>query len=104
MLVKVVLVDINPKMVEAWRATFEENPEVEIVQGSMLEQTVDAWVTPTNCAGEHGRRPRRRRSRATSAPAIERRVQAEIAPAARRPAAGGPRHLRPDRRRPGPRS
>jgi O-acetyl-ADP-ribose deacetylase (regulator of RNase III) len=51
MLVKVTLVDINPRMVAAWQATFEENPEVEIVQGSMLEQTVDAWVSPTNSRG-----------------------------------------------------
>jgi len=51
MLVKVVLVDINPKMVQAWRTTFEENPEVEIVQGSMLEQPVSAWVSPTNARG-----------------------------------------------------
>lgn len=51
MLVKVVLVDINPKMVQAWQATFEENPEVEIVQGSMLAQTVSAWVSPTNARG-----------------------------------------------------
>ena len=48
MATKIVLVDINPKMIRAWRATFEENPEAEIVQGSMLEQKVDAWVTPTN--------------------------------------------------------
>jgi O-acetyl-ADP-ribose deacetylase (regulator of RNase III) len=48
MATKIVLVDINPKMIRAWRATFEENPEVEIIQGSMLEQKVDAWVTPTN--------------------------------------------------------
>jgi O-acetyl-ADP-ribose deacetylase (regulator of RNase III) len=51
MLVKVVLVDINPKMVAAWRATFEENPEVEIIQGSMLDQPVSAWVSPTNSRG-----------------------------------------------------
>jgi O-acetyl-ADP-ribose deacetylase (regulator of RNase III) len=48
MLVRVVLTDINPKMISAWRETFEENPEVEIVQGSMLDQGVSAWVTPTN--------------------------------------------------------
>src|SRR4051794_19202828 len=46
--VKVVLVDINPKMIKAWRATFEEEPGVEVVEGSMLERKVDAWVTPTN--------------------------------------------------------
>lgn len=49
--VQVVLVDINKKMVEAWRETFEENPEVKIVQGSMLDQQVGAWVTPTNSGG-----------------------------------------------------
>ncbi len=48
MLVRVALVDINPKMIAAWRETFEENPEVDIIQGSMLEQQVGAWVTPTN--------------------------------------------------------
>lgn len=46
--VKVILVDINPKMAAAWRDSFEDNPEVEIVTGSMLERRVDAWVTPTN--------------------------------------------------------
>jgi O-acetyl-ADP-ribose deacetylase (regulator of RNase III) len=51
MLVKVVLVDVNPQMVAAWRATFEENPEVEIIQSSMLEQPVSAWVSPTNSVG-----------------------------------------------------
>ncbi len=51
MLVKVILVDVNPKMVQAWRATFEENPEVDIVDGSMLNQTVSAWVSPTNARG-----------------------------------------------------
>ncbi len=75
--VKILLVDVNPKMIAAWRSSFEENPEVEVVQGSMLDQRVDAWVTPTN-------------SRASMdggldgvikghfGPAIERRVQAEI--------------------------
>jgi O-acetyl-ADP-ribose deacetylase (regulator of RNase III) len=51
MLVRVTLVDVNPKMVEAWRNTFEENPEVEILQGSMLDQMVSAWVSPTNSKG-----------------------------------------------------
>ncbi len=51
MRVKVVLVDINPKIIAAWRETFEESPEVEIVHGSMLDQTVSAWVSPTNSAG-----------------------------------------------------
>jgi O-acetyl-ADP-ribose deacetylase (regulator of RNase III) len=51
LLVKVVLVDVNPKMVQAWRSTFEENPEVEVVLGSMLEQPVSAFVSPTNSKG-----------------------------------------------------
>lgn len=49
--VKVVLCDINPKMVKAWKETFEENPEVEILQGSMTDMQTSAWVTPTNSAG-----------------------------------------------------
>ncbi len=51
MQVKVVLCDINPKMVKAWQDTFEENPEVEILQGSMTDMQVSAWVSPTNSAG-----------------------------------------------------
>jgi len=51
MLVRVFLVDINPKMVHAWRESFEENHEVEIIQGSMLQQQVGAWVSPTNARG-----------------------------------------------------
>ncbi|MFL5338679.1 MAG: macro domain-containing protein [Gemmataceae bacterium] len=51
MQLQTTLVDINPRMVKAWRATFEENPEVAVVQGSMLDQNVDAWVTPTNSRG-----------------------------------------------------
>ena len=51
MLVRVVLVDVNPKVVNAWRVTFEENPEVDLVHGSMLEQQVSAWATPTNARG-----------------------------------------------------
>jgi O-acetyl-ADP-ribose deacetylase (regulator of RNase III) len=48
---KVVLVDVNPEVVRAWRQVFADNPEVRIVQGSILEQQVDAWVTPTNSRG-----------------------------------------------------
>lgn len=46
--VKVVLCDVNPKVVKAWQETFEENPEVEVVHGSILEQHASAWCTPTN--------------------------------------------------------
>jgi O-acetyl-ADP-ribose deacetylase (regulator of RNase III) len=51
MLVKIILVDINARMIDAWRTTFEENPEVEIVHGSMLQQQASAWVSPTNSRG-----------------------------------------------------
>jgi O-acetyl-ADP-ribose deacetylase (regulator of RNase III) len=48
MLVRVTLTDINPKMIKAWQSTFEENPEVDIIAGSMLDAATSAWVTPTN--------------------------------------------------------
>lgn len=51
MLVRVMLVDVNAKMTKAWRATFEENAEVDVVDGSMLDQQVSAWVSPTNARG-----------------------------------------------------
>ncbi|WP_394839081.1 macro domain-containing protein [Pendulispora rubella] len=51
MLVRVILVDVNPKMVAAWKATFEENLEVDVVAGSMLDQQVSAYVSPTNSKG-----------------------------------------------------
>jgi O-acetyl-ADP-ribose deacetylase (regulator of RNase III) len=77
MATKIVLVDINPKMIAAWRSTFEENPEVEIVSGSMLAQVVDAWVTPTNSkASMDGGLDAAIKGH--FGPAIERRVQAEI--------------------------
>jgi hypothetical protein len=56
---QVILVDVNPKMVAAWREVFVDNPEVIIVHGSMTDQATSAWVTPTNSQGLHGRRPRR---------------------------------------------
>lgn len=48
---KVVLVDVNAKVVEAWLAAFADTPEVEICKGSLLGQNVDAWVSPTNSRG-----------------------------------------------------
>ena len=50
-LLKVVLVDVNTKVVQAWRAAFADTPEVEIHKGSILDQRVDAWVSPTNSRG-----------------------------------------------------
>ncbi|MBV6703066.1 macro domain-containing protein [Kitasatospora aureofaciens] len=48
---KVVLTDINTTVVEAWRAAFADTPEIEIRAGSILDETVDAWVSPTNSRG-----------------------------------------------------
>ncbi|MFE7796933.1 macro domain-containing protein [Nocardia sp. NPDC057440] len=48
---RVVLIDINPHVVEAWRAAFADNPGIEIRRGSILDEYVDAWVTPTNSRG-----------------------------------------------------
>lgn len=48
---KLVLVDVSPKVVAAWRDVFEDNPEVSIAQASMLDQHTDAWVTSTNSRG-----------------------------------------------------
>ena len=49
--VKVVLRDINPRVVEAWLAAFADTPDVEIHKGSVVDQDADAWVSPTNSAG-----------------------------------------------------
>ncbi len=78
MTVKVILVDINPRMIEAWRTSFEENPEVDVVQGSLLDQRVDAWVTPTNSRGNMGGGLDGVIKRHLGAQ-IEQRVQGEIA-------------------------
>lgn len=45
---QVILVDVNPRMVAAWREVFADHPEVLVVHGSMLDQATDAWVSPTN--------------------------------------------------------
>ncbi|WP_433248392.1 macro domain-containing protein [Streptosporangium sp. CA-135522] len=48
---KVVLADINAEVVQTWRAAFADTPEIEICKGSILDQHVDAWVSPTNSRG-----------------------------------------------------
>ncbi|MEV6002341.1 macro domain-containing protein [Streptomyces griseomycini] len=48
---RVVLTDLNAKVVEAWRAAFADTPGVEIRKGSILDEQVDAWVNPTNSKG-----------------------------------------------------
>jgi hypothetical protein len=44
MLVSVVLTDVDPQIVAAWRAAFGENPEVHIVEGPLAKQQVSAWI------------------------------------------------------------
>ncbi|MER6996171.1 macro domain-containing protein [Streptomyces sp. NPDC000410] len=48
---RVVLTDINTQVVESWRAAFADTPEIEIRKGSILDEKVDAWVSPTNSRG-----------------------------------------------------
>ncbi|MFF3886367.1 ADP-ribosyltransferase domain-containing protein [Streptomyces sp. NPDC001914] len=48
---RVVLTDVNERVVEAWRAAFADTPGIEIRKGSILDEDVDAWVTPTNSRG-----------------------------------------------------
>lgn len=52
MAIKVVLVDLNTKMISAWQQHFAHDPNVTIVHGSILDQHVDAWVSPTNVQGD----------------------------------------------------
>ena len=48
---RVVLTDTNARVVEAWRAAFADTPGIEIRKGSILDEQVDAWVSPTNSRG-----------------------------------------------------
>ncbi|MQS11070.1 Appr-1-p processing protein [Streptomyces kaniharaensis] len=48
---RVVLTDVNTTVVEAWRAAFADTPGIEIREGSILDEQVDAWVSPTNSRG-----------------------------------------------------
>ncbi|GAA1359195.1 macro domain-containing protein [Catellatospora chokoriensis] len=49
---KVVLSDVNAKVVQAWQSAFADTPEVEITRGSIIDRHVDAWVSPTNSLGD----------------------------------------------------
>lgn len=48
---RIRLVDLNAKVVDAWEKAFAAHPEVERSCDSMLSQKVDVWVTPTNSKG-----------------------------------------------------
>jgi O-acetyl-ADP-ribose deacetylase (regulator of RNase III) len=52
MSLRIALADLNPEMVRAWRRAFEGEPEVTVVQGSLLAQPTRAWVSPTNAGGQ----------------------------------------------------
>ena len=47
----VVLTDVNPAVVQAWRAAFADTPGISVRRGSILDENVDAWVSPTNSRG-----------------------------------------------------
>ena len=48
---KIILCDINAKMVDAWRSAFNLYPEVEIIQGDIFKIDADALVSPANSFG-----------------------------------------------------
>jgi len=48
---RVVLTDINTEVVQAWLAAFADVPGVDVHKGSILDEHVDAWVSPTNAMG-----------------------------------------------------
>ncbi|WP_031512085.1 macro domain-containing protein [Streptomyces sp. NRRL F-5123] len=48
---RVVLADVSATVVESWRAAFADTPGIEIRKASILDQDVDAWVSPTNSRG-----------------------------------------------------
>ena len=50
--VKLTLVDLNPKMIDAWLGVFDGEPNVEVVRGSLLDEHVDAWIAPTNARAQ----------------------------------------------------
>lgn len=74
---EIVLVEVNRQVVRAWREALAGEPSVEIVQGSLFDQRVDAWVSPTNAraqmnGGLDGLLAR------TFGPTLEARVQREV--------------------------
>lgn len=48
---KIILADLDPHLVQAWRSTFTACPEVECHPGSILELRADAIVSPANSFG-----------------------------------------------------
>ena len=48
---KIVLIDRNPKLVEAWQQAFAVFPEVETLTGDYFQLPADALVSPANSFG-----------------------------------------------------
>jgi len=48
---KIILVDISPQIVAEWKNVFGNQPNLEIVCGSIFDQKVDAIVSPANSFG-----------------------------------------------------
>jgi O-acetyl-ADP-ribose deacetylase (regulator of RNase III) len=48
---RLILCDIDPAVLAAWRAQFARHPEVEILERSILEVEADAVVNPANSFG-----------------------------------------------------
>ena len=46
-----LLIDTNPRMVEAWRDFFKEEENVKIYEGDLCKVTCDAIVSPANSFG-----------------------------------------------------
>lgn len=47
----IILCDLIPVLVRAWRQAFAAYPEVQIVRGDLLEVEADAYVSPANSFG-----------------------------------------------------
>ncbi len=47
-MVKIILVDTNVEMVNAWEEIFGDRFDVDIFHGSITDINSSAWVTPTN--------------------------------------------------------
>ncbi|MBW8685235.1 macro domain-containing protein [Chitinophaga rhizophila] len=48
---KYILIDTNPKLVDAWREFFAAAPDVTIMEGDITQLSVDAVVSPANSFG-----------------------------------------------------
>jgi O-acetyl-ADP-ribose deacetylase (regulator of RNase III) len=48
---QIILSDISPKMIEAWKAFFENEPHVSIKEGDITQIECDSVVSPANSFG-----------------------------------------------------